>query len=119
MNRIRQIKLFRLFALTSLPALLPVLLVSLLAAATGIGLLAASAWLIASAALMPPLYPLAVGITAMLTVDLIQEKQPVRALIARQNTAVRWVLYLGTLACILMMGSFSISMTGGFAYAQF
>ena len=65
MNRIRQIKLFRLFALTSLPALLPVLLVSLLAAATGIGLLAASAWLIASAALMPPLYPLAVGITAV------------------------------------------------------
>lgn len=62
---------------------------------------------------------LAVGITAMLIVDLIQEKQPVRALIARQNTVVRWVLYLGTLACILIMGSFSISMTGGFAYAQF
>lgn len=58
-------KLLRLFSLTSIPALLPVLLVSLLAAATGIGLLAASAWLIASAALMPPLYTLAVGITAV------------------------------------------------------
>ncbi|MFV0636164.1 thiol reductant ABC exporter subunit CydC [Mitsuokella sp. WILCCON 0060] len=58
-------KLLRLFSLISIPALLPVLLVSLLAAATGIGLLAASAWLIASAALMPPLYTLAVGITAV------------------------------------------------------
>ena len=56
---------------------------------------------------------------AMLAVDLVQEKQPVRALIAKQNTALRWLLYLGILAGILIMGTFSISMTGGFAYAQF
>ena len=62
---------------------------------------------------------LAIGLTAMLAVDLVQEKQPVRALIARQNTALRWLLYLGILAGILIMGTFSISMTGGFAYAQF
>lgn len=62
---------------------------------------------------------LAIGLTAMLAVDLVQEKQPVRALIARQNTALRWLLYLGALAGILIMGTFSISMTGGFAYAQF
>lgn len=62
---------------------------------------------------------LAIGLTAMLAVDLVQEKQPVRALIARQHTALRWLLYLGALAGILIMGTFSISMTGGFTYAQF
>lgn len=58
-------KLLRLMTLASPLELLIVLLVSLLAMATGIGLLAASAWLIASAALMPPLYTLAIGITAV------------------------------------------------------
>ncbi len=55
----------RILALTPPGALAPVLLVSLLALGTGIGLLGASAWLIASAALEPPLYTLAIGITAV------------------------------------------------------
>ena len=55
----------RILALTTPGALAPVLLVSLLALGSGIGLLGASAWLIASAALEPPLYTLAIGITAV------------------------------------------------------
>lgn len=55
----------RILALTTPGALAPVLLVSLLALGTGLGLLGASAWLIASAALEPPLYTLAIGITAV------------------------------------------------------
>ena len=44
---------------------LVLLLVSLLSMTTGIGLLGAAAWLIASAALHPPLYALTLGITAV------------------------------------------------------
>ena len=45
----------RLLRLTSCREFLPVLSVSLLALFTGLALLGASAWLVASAALMPPL----------------------------------------------------------------
>lgn len=58
-------KIFRLLSTASFSALLPAALAALLAAITGIGLLAASAWLVASAALHPPLYALALGITAV------------------------------------------------------
>lgn len=54
-----------LLRLTSLGEFLPVLFVSLLALFTGLALLGASAWLVASAALMPPLYTLALGITTV------------------------------------------------------
>lgn len=52
-------------------------------------------------------------------VDVIQEKQPVRDFLAQKNTPVRWMCYLGVLAMILLFGQFQVSMTGGFAYAQF
>lgn len=55
----------QIFALVSPMDIMPVLFVSLLAAGAGIGLLSASAWLIASAALMPPLYTLSLGVTAV------------------------------------------------------
>lgn len=55
----------RLLRLTSCREFLPVLSVSLLALFTGLALLGASAWLVASAALMPPLYTLALGITTV------------------------------------------------------
>lgn len=57
--------LLRLLSLVPPCTLAPVLLVSLLSLALGIGLLGASAWLIASAALEPPLYTLAIGITCV------------------------------------------------------
>ena len=55
----------KIFSLVPPLSLVPVLFVSLLAAGAGIGLLGASAWLIATAALMPPLYTLALGVTAV------------------------------------------------------
>lgn len=55
----------KLLRLTSASEFLPVLLVSLMALFTGLALLGASAWLVASAALMPPLYTLALGITTV------------------------------------------------------
>ena len=55
----------KLLRLTSAAEFLPVLLVSLMALFTGLALLGASAWLVASAALMPPLYTLALGITTV------------------------------------------------------
>lgn len=57
--------LWKLLRLTTLLEFLPVLLVSLMALFTGLALLGASAWLVASAALMPPLYTLALGITTV------------------------------------------------------
>ena len=57
--------LWKLLRLTTLFEFLPVLLVSLTALFTGLALLGASAWLVASAALMPPLYTLALGITTV------------------------------------------------------
>lgn len=57
--------LWKLLRLTTLFEFLPVLLVSLMALFTGLALLGASAWLVASAALMPPLYTLALGITTV------------------------------------------------------
>lgn len=56
---------WKLLRLTTLFEFLPVLLVSLMALFTGLALLGASAWLVASAALMPPLYTLALGITTV------------------------------------------------------
>lgn len=56
---------WKLLRLTTLFEFLPVLLVSLTALFTGLALLGASAWLVASAALMPPLYTLALGITTV------------------------------------------------------
>jgi len=56
---------WKLLRLTTLLEFLPVLLVSLMALFTGLALLGASAWLVASAALMPPLYTLALGITTV------------------------------------------------------
>ena len=55
----------QIVSLVSPLSIVPVVFVSLLAAGTSIGLLGASAWLIASAALMPPLYTLSLGITAV------------------------------------------------------
>ena len=55
----------QLFTLISFPSLLLLLAVSLLALATGLGLLGAAAWLIATAALQPPLYAHTLGITAV------------------------------------------------------
>ena len=57
--------LWKLLRLTTPFEFLPVLLVSLMALFTGLALLGASAWLVASAALMPPLYTLALGITTV------------------------------------------------------
>ena len=57
--------IWKLLRLTTLFEFLPVLLVSLMALFTGLALLGASAWLVASAALMPPLYTLALGITTV------------------------------------------------------
>lgn len=57
--------MMKLLRLTSASEFLPVLLVSLMALFTGLALLGASAWLVASAALMPPLYTLALGITTV------------------------------------------------------
>lgn len=57
--------LWKLLRLTTPFEFLPVLLVSLIALFTGLALLGASAWLVASAALMPPLYTLALGITTV------------------------------------------------------
>ena len=57
--------LWKLLRLTTLLEFLPVLLVSLMALFTGLALLGASAWLVASSALMPPLYTLALGITTV------------------------------------------------------
>ena len=57
--------LWKHLRLTTLLEFLPVLLVSLMALFTGLALLGASAWLVASAALMPPLYTLALGITTV------------------------------------------------------
>lgn len=57
--------LWKLLRLTTPFEFLPVLLVSLTALFTGLALLGASAWLVASAALMPPLYTLALGITTV------------------------------------------------------
>lgn len=56
---------WKLLRLATLFEFLPVLLVSLMALFTGLALLGASAWLVASAALMPPLYTLALGITTV------------------------------------------------------
>lgn len=56
---------WKLLRLTTPFEFLPVLLVSLMALFTGLALLGASAWLVASAALMPPLYTLALGITTV------------------------------------------------------
>lgn len=52
-------------------------------------------------------------------VDLIQEKRPVRELLAKQWAPVRWFFYLAILTALLCMGQFQNSMAGGFAYAQF
>lgn len=57
--------LWKHLRLTTLLEFLPVLLVSLMALFTGLALLGASAWLVASSALMPPLYTLALGITTV------------------------------------------------------
>lgn len=58
-------RLWHLLSLVSPWELLLAGMVSLGAAVTGIGLLGASAWLIASAALLPPLSALALGITGV------------------------------------------------------
>ena len=58
-------RLLHLLSLVSPWALLLASLVSLGAAAAGICLLGSSAWLIASAALLPPLSALALGITGV------------------------------------------------------
>lgn len=58
-------KRLELLSPASFSALLPAAIAALFCAITGIGLLTASAWLIASAALHPPLYTLALGITAV------------------------------------------------------
>lgn len=59
------------------------------------------------------------GLAVIWIVDLIQEKHPVRPWLAEKPLVLRWVCYLGVLACVLIMGAFSISMVGGFAYAQY
>ncbi|MDO5539162.1 MAG: MBOAT family O-acyltransferase [Eubacteriales bacterium] len=59
------------------------------------------------------------AVLIVFAVDVIQEKQPVRDLLAQKYTLVRWICYLGVLAMILLFGQFNVSMTGGFAYAQF
>lgn len=59
------------------------------------------------------------GLVVLFIMDLIQEKHPVRPWLAQKPLALRWLCYLVCLGCILIMGAFSISMVGGFAYAQF
>lgn len=59
------------------------------------------------------------AIGLMFAVDVIGEREPVRDVLARRNTLVRWALYLFLLIFILAVGQFQVSMTGGFAYAQF
>jgi len=92
-------KIFRLLSTASFSALLPAALAALLAAITGIGLLAASAWLIASAALHPPLYALALGITAVRACGIFRavfryaERYLTHRLAFRALTALRVRLY--------------------------
>ena len=62
---------------------------------------------------------LAVSLLLMFLVDVVQEKQPVRDVLAKRPLVVRWACYLFLLVFILAIGRFQISMTGGFAYAQF
>lgn len=55
----------------------------------------------------------------MFAVDFLQEKQPVRDTLAKKPLLVRWFCYFFVLGVILAIGQFNVSMTGGFAYAQF
>jgi alginate O-acetyltransferase complex protein AlgI len=59
------------------------------------------------------------GLVLFWIVSMIQEKHPVRPWLAQKPFALRWALYFLLLGSILTMGAFSISMVGGFAYAQF
>lgn len=55
----------------------------------------------------------------MFAVDILQEKQPVRDTLAKRPLLVRWFCYFFVLGVILAIGQINVSMTGGFAYAQF
>ena len=55
--------LFRLLSIAAPSKALPALLAGVLAAASGIALIGTAAWIIASAALQPPLSALALAIT--------------------------------------------------------
>lgn len=55
----------------------------------------------------------------MFAVDILQEKQPVRDTLAKRLLLVRWFCYFFVLGVILAIGQINVSMTGGFAYAQF
>lgn len=55
----------------------------------------------------------------MFAVDFLQERQPVRDTLAKKPLLVRWFCYFFVLGVILAIGQFNVSMTGGFAYAQF
>lgn len=59
------------------------------------------------------------GLVILWIVDVTQEKHPIRPYLAQKSASLRWACYLGCLGCILVMGVFSVSMVGGFAYAQF
>ena len=59
------------------------------------------------------------GLAIFWCVSVIQEKHPVRPWLFSKPFLVRWACYLTLLGSILIMGAFSISMAGGFAYAQF
>lgn len=60
-----------------------------------------------------------VSLLVMFIVDVIQEKQPVRDVLAKRNFAVRWLIYFLLIAAILYFGTFDTLTKGGFAYAQF
>lgn len=59
------------------------------------------------------------AIALIFFVDVIEEKQSIRDVLAKKPLAVRWAVYLFLLVFILAVGQFNVSTTGGFAYAQF
>lgn len=59
------------------------------------------------------------GLILLWIVSFIQEKHPVRPWFAEKPLVIRWICYLLLLGSVLTMGAFTISMVGGFAYAQY
>ena len=60
------------------------------------------------------------GLGLLLIVSLLQEKESVRARIARQNTVFRWLIWLALLMAVLMFGQYGPGYNAAsFIYANF
>lgn len=62
---------------------------------------------------------LIIAIIVLFLVDLFEEKKSWREALAAKPFIVRWIWYAFLLTAIMCMGEFGVSMTGGFAYAQY